>query len=57
LTGKYIKDPKPNPDEVMATKWVKWADLKIDIEKNPQVYSYWFPIAFRKLDQIFSTLS
>ncbi len=36
------EEPKPNPDEVEAYKWVKWDEALKDIEQNPEIYSYWF---------------
>lgn len=40
--AKVSVEPSPNPDEVEDYKWVKWPDLLKQIEKNPQLYSYWF---------------
>lgn len=42
FVGKYNKDPKPNKDEVADWKWVKISDLKKDIPKNPDAYTFWF---------------
>ncbi|MFV0153567.1 isopentenyl-diphosphate Delta-isomerase [Empedobacter falsenii] len=44
--GTFDEDPKLNPEEVMAYRWVELDDLKKDIEKNPQNYTAWFKIIF-----------
>lgn len=44
--GTYNDEPKLNPEEVMAYRWVDLMDLKKDIEKNPQNYTAWFKIIF-----------
>ena len=40
--GKFDGDPKPNAKEIASYKWVSMSDLKKDIAKNPQAYTYWF---------------
>lgn len=44
--GTFDEEPKLNPDEVMAYRWVELNDLKKDIDKNPQNYTAWFKIIF-----------
>ncbi|MGV0965450.1 isopentenyl-diphosphate Delta-isomerase [Empedobacter falsenii] len=44
--GTFDNEPKLNPDEVMAYRWVELEDLKKDMEKNPQNYTAWFKIIF-----------
>lgn len=44
--GVYDNEPKLNPDEVMAYRWVEMDDLKKDMQKNPQNYTAWFKIIF-----------
>ena len=44
--GTFDEDPKLNPEEVMAYRWVELDDLKKDIDKNPQNYTAWFKIIF-----------
>ncbi|MDH0673829.1 MULTISPECIES: isopentenyl-diphosphate Delta-isomerase [Empedobacter] len=44
--GTFDEEPKLNPDEVMAYRWVELDDLKKDMEKNPQNYTAWFKIIF-----------
>jgi isopentenyl-diphosphate Delta-isomerase len=43
--GRYDKDPKPNPQEVQAVKWVSLKDLKKDMAKNPKSYTPWLKIS------------
>ncbi|MFV0141931.1 MULTISPECIES: isopentenyl-diphosphate Delta-isomerase [Empedobacter] len=44
--GTFDDEPKLNPDEVMAYRWVELDDLKKDMKKNPQNYTAWFKIIF-----------
>lgn len=44
--GYYDDEPKLNPKEVMAYRWVELEDLKKDIEVNPHDYTAWFKIIF-----------
>ncbi len=39
LSEHFDDEPKLNPDEVMAYRWVELDDLKKDMEKNPQNYT------------------
>lgn len=48
LVGNYNDDPKINPDEVAAFKWMSLDDLKADIQNNPEIYTAWFKIIFNK---------
>lgn len=48
LVGYYNDDPKINPEEVNAWKWISLEDLKSDIEKDPASYTEWFKIIFDK---------
>jgi isopentenyl-diphosphate Delta-isomerase len=49
FVGQYDGNPKPNPDEVDAWKWMPIPELRKDLQKNPAKYTPWFPIAFAKL--------
>ena len=48
LTGSYNGEPNLNPEEVAAWKWMPLAEIKVDMEKNPQLYTAWFKIIFEK---------
>jgi isopentenyl-diphosphate delta-isomerase len=38
----------PNPDEVMATRWVNLEKLAIDTIENPDIYTPWLRIYLAK---------
>ena len=40
--GKFDGVPTPNLAEVTGWKWVSMPDLKKDIAKNPEKYTFWF---------------
>ncbi|WP_288955665.1 isopentenyl-diphosphate Delta-isomerase [uncultured Polaribacter sp.] len=48
MVGYYDEKPEINKDEVQDYKWMTLADVKSDIEKNPQRYTEWFKIIFDK---------
>ena len=48
LIGKSNQDPKINPDEVEAWKWMSLEAIKEDIKKHPDRYTAWFKIIFDK---------
>lgn len=41
FVGHSDSEPVPDPEEVMDYKWMAIADLKKDIEKNPENYTTW----------------
>lgn len=49
LLGKYDGDVLINPEEVAEVRWIEFAQLKEEIEKNPQLFTPWFKLA---LDQV-----
>ena len=46
--GYSEENPKINPDEVAAYKWVNLDELKNDMQANPALYTAWFKIIFEK---------
>jgi len=50
--GRYDGDLFPNKDEVDDYKWVNLKELKKDIQKNPEAYTYWFKVLFDKAEDI-----
>lgn len=44
--GKYEGVPKPNPAEVATYKWMSINQIKLDLEKHEENYTYWFKVAF-----------
>lgn len=49
IVGRYDKEPKPNPEEVNAYKWIGIEELAKDIEDYPAKYTVWFKIAIEKV--------
>ncbi len=48
MIGYYNGNPKLNKDEVESYKWMSLEDVKSDIQKNPESYTEWFKIIFKK---------
>lgn len=45
---------RPNPDEVMATKWIDYHDLIASVRRNPDQYTPWLQIYLSEhTDRIF----
>ncbi|HOZ30468.1 MAG TPA: isopentenyl-diphosphate Delta-isomerase, partial [Bacteroidales bacterium] len=40
--GKWNGIPTPNPNEAESFNWMKWKDIVIDVQQNPDKYTYWF---------------
>lgn len=49
FVGKWEGTPKINLDEAAHFKWVAKDILEEDIKKNPEIYTAWFKIAWKKL--------
>jgi len=47
--GKFDGMVLPNPEEAEDCRWVKIYELKNDIEKNPDSYTYWLRISIDKM--------
>ena len=48
LIGRYDDVPNINKEEVASYKWMTLQDVKSDIENNPEIYTEWFKIIFKK---------
>lgn len=46
--GKFYGVPFPNAEEVQDWKWIDLIDLKNELEKHPEDYSYWLRKALEK---------
>lgn len=46
MIGYYNGSPSVNVEEVDDWKWMKIEDIKLDLEKNPSLYTVWFKIIF-----------
>jgi isopentenyl-diphosphate delta-isomerase len=48
MIGYYQNAPLINLEEVASWKWMSIEDVRMDILKNPQLYTVWFKIIFEK---------
>ncbi|MDT8346851.1 MAG: isopentenyl-diphosphate Delta-isomerase [Flavobacteriaceae bacterium] len=48
LTGVYNAEPKPNPKEVMAYRWLTLEELEEELQRYPEHFTAWFKIIFRE---------
>ncbi|MFT3795458.1 isopentenyl-diphosphate Delta-isomerase [Flavobacterium sp.] len=46
MIGRYNGQPKINPDEVEAWKWMAIEDVQADMQNHPENYTVWFRIIF-----------
>ena len=51
LFGTFNGYPQPNPDEVMAWKYIPLPSLLEDIESQPDAYTAWFKIALKAITE------
>ncbi len=51
LVGNYNEEPKMNPEEAEAWKWMALDDVEKDLKLNPTAYTEWFKIIFDKYYQ------
>lgn len=49
FVGTYDGNMTPNPDEIADCKWVNIDCLKVDVRRNPNIYTPWFKIILEKL--------
>ncbi|MFH1229630.1 MAG: isopentenyl-diphosphate Delta-isomerase [Candidatus Aenigmatarchaeota archaeon] len=50
--GKYDGKVNPNKDEASETMWIDKDRLKEEIRKNPEKFTEWFKIAFKKFSEL-----
>lgn len=48
FVGEYNGGPVLNPDEADDWRWTAFDDVKADIGKNPDTYTYWFRVILGK---------
>lgn len=41
LIGRTTGEPRPNPAEVAATRWMNWEEFLTDTKKHPDAYAPW----------------
>ncbi len=51
FTGLFDGKCSPNPEEADDCKWISQEELRKDVEKNPEKYTYWFSLILEKLNQ------
>jgi isopentenyl-diphosphate delta-isomerase len=49
FVGKFEGKPVPNPKEAEGWKWVSLDELKKDIQRDPESYTYWLKASLDKL--------
>jgi isopentenyl-diphosphate delta-isomerase len=47
--GTFDGNPEPDKKEVENWKWISLQDLRRDIKKNPENYTYWLRISIDKI--------
>lgn len=55
--GNFDGKPNPNSEEVDEWKWVDLKELKRDIQKNPDNYTYWLKMSINKVISLHQLLS
>ncbi|MBA3724264.1 MAG: isopentenyl-diphosphate Delta-isomerase, partial [Candidatus Levybacteria bacterium] len=40
-TARVSSEPKPNPQEVEAYRWIPWEAFVANVTEHPERYSYW----------------
>ncbi|AWG25411.1 isopentenyl-diphosphate Delta-isomerase [Flavobacterium kingsejongi] len=46
MIGYYEENPEINKEEVEDWKWMDIDAIKVDMDKNPEIYTVWFRIIF-----------
>lgn len=49
LVGRFDGEPNPSRDEVDDWKWVSLTTLKLDMQRNPNDFTYWFKVSLDPL--------
>ncbi len=42
ITGRWAGDPRPDPTEVMAWRWVELRDVAAELAAAPERFTSWF---------------
>lgn len=48
LVGGFDGEPRPEPSEVAAWRWVGMEELRDDVRRRPEGYSYWLRVALER---------
>lgn len=49
LIGNSDQSPVPNPEEVVAWKWMDMQAIEQDLKQNPAHYTAWFKLIFERV--------
>ena len=49
LVGKFDGNPNPSRDEVEDWKWMDLTTLNLEMQKNPDDFTYWFRVSLEPL--------
>ncbi len=49
--GEYNNAPAVNPEEASDWRWATLDEIKSDISKNPDDYTYWFKIILKEVEE------
>lgn len=52
FVGNSDTEPRINPEEVMAYRWIGLPQLREELAKQPEQFTFWFRILCERLDQI-----
>lgn len=47
--GRYDRDPTPDETEVEEWRWAAPTEIASDLADQPEAYTYWFRVLFRRL--------
>lgn len=48
--GRYEKNPVINLEEVQAFRWISLPDLLVEMEEEPEKYTFWFKKIIKEFD-------
>jgi len=51
--GKTSAKPAINPTEIADWKWISREELNSDVQKNPDIYSPWFKMEWKEIQENF----
>ncbi|HJW96943.1 MAG TPA: isopentenyl-diphosphate Delta-isomerase [archaeon] len=49
FAGSFEGKPEPDPEEVGEWKWISLEDLKGDVKRRPERYTYWLRVSLDRL--------
>lgn len=47
--GRSDETPRPDPNEVAGYKWLPLEDIRKNLAKSPELYTYWFRLIFERV--------